>query len=205
MQISHNPELLHFMGWLSQNRNKCDRFCKRGSYSLSICMHLTIHYETCEYGINLKFGHITLLTWFCFWEQFYINRMNTLWVITNWIWKLRKAIRPLFTDSVTHGVSLGRWRNQTSPRMFWHPTASHQIIIQTGVFTLMVVTVVSNSNRHCRWSFTNGLVLHTIHICVLFSYAFVHMPLGFLQICRTLFYTFGWIRRTETTSDSYGY
>ena len=57
-------------------------------------MHLTIHCVTCEYGTNLKFGHLTLLTWFYAWEQSYINRLNTLWVVTFWSWKLRKAINP---------------------------------------------------------------------------------------------------------------
>ena len=79
----------------------CDRNCEKGSYSLSNCMHLTIHCEACEYGTNLKFGHLTLLTWFYSWEQFYINGLNTPWIATNWSWKLRKAIRPLFADPVT--------------------------------------------------------------------------------------------------------
>jgi len=73
----------------------CDRICKKRSYSLSNRMHLTVHCETCDYGTDLKFGHLTLLTWFCTWKQFYINWLNTLWVATNWSWKLRKAIRPL--------------------------------------------------------------------------------------------------------------
>ena len=79
---------------------------KRG---LSNCMHLTVHRETCEYGINLKFGHLTLLTWLYFWEQFYINRLNTLWVITNWSWKLGKVIRSLFADPVTY-VHAQNWK-----------------------------------------------------------------------------------------------
>ena len=37
-----------------------------GSYSLSDCMHLTVHCLTCEYGTSLKLGHLTLLTWFYF-------------------------------------------------------------------------------------------------------------------------------------------
>ena len=32
-----------------------NRICKKGSYSLSNCMHLTVHCDTCEYGTNLKF------------------------------------------------------------------------------------------------------------------------------------------------------
>ena len=42
----------------------CDRICEKGSYSLSNRMCLTVHCVTCEYGTNLKFGHLTLLTWF---------------------------------------------------------------------------------------------------------------------------------------------
>ena len=42
----------------------CDRIWEKGSYSLSNCIHLTVHCETCEYGTNLKFGHLTFLTWF---------------------------------------------------------------------------------------------------------------------------------------------
>ena len=38
-------------------------FAKR-SYSLSNCMQLTVHCETCEYFTNPKFGHLTLLTRF---------------------------------------------------------------------------------------------------------------------------------------------
>ena len=64
-------------------------------------MHLTVHCLTCEYGTNLKFGHLTLFRWFYSWEQFYINRLNTQWVATNWSWKLRNPIRPLFVDPVT--------------------------------------------------------------------------------------------------------
>ena len=79
----------------------CDCICKKGSYSLSNCMHLTVHCLTCEYGTNLKFGHLTLFRWFYSWEQFYINRLNTQWVATNWSWKLRNPIRPLFVDPVT--------------------------------------------------------------------------------------------------------
>ena len=78
-----------------------DRICEKGSCSLSNCMHLTVHCETCEYDTSLKFGYPTLLTLFYSWEQFHINRMNTLWAVTNWSWKLRKAIRPLFADPVT--------------------------------------------------------------------------------------------------------
>jgi len=29
-----------------------------------------------EYGTNLKFGHLSLITWFYFCEQFYVNRLN---------------------------------------------------------------------------------------------------------------------------------
>ena len=81
--------------------NNCDRICEKGSYSLSNWTHLTVRCVTCEYGTNLKFGHFTLLTWFYSWEQFYMNRVNTLWAVINWSWKLRKAIRPLFADPVT--------------------------------------------------------------------------------------------------------
>ena len=31
-----------------------DWICKKGSYSLSNCMYLTVHCWTCEYGTNLK-------------------------------------------------------------------------------------------------------------------------------------------------------
>ena len=55
---------------------------------------LIIHCETCEYGTNLKFDHLTLLAWFYSWEKFCINRLNTLWVTTDWVWNLRKTIRP---------------------------------------------------------------------------------------------------------------
>ena len=64
----------------------------------------TVYSERCEYGTNLKFGDLALLTWFYSWEQFYIIRLNKLWVVTNWNWKLRKAIRPLFADPVTYTV-----------------------------------------------------------------------------------------------------
>jgi len=74
---------------------------RKGVYTLSNWMHLTIHCVTCEHGANLKFGYLTLLTWFCSWEQFSNNRLNTLRVETNWSWNFRKAMRPLFTDSVT--------------------------------------------------------------------------------------------------------
>jgi len=83
----------------------CDQICEKGSYSLFNWMHLTVHCVTCEHGTNLKFGDCTLLTWFYSWEKFYINRLNTLWGATNWSWKLRKAIRPLFSDPVTYTIS----------------------------------------------------------------------------------------------------
>ena len=49
----------------------------------------------------MKFGQLTLLTWFYTWETFCNNRLNTLWVVANWSWKSRKAIRLLFVDLVT--------------------------------------------------------------------------------------------------------
>ena len=73
---------------------------QKGAYSLSNWINLTMYCGACEHGINLKFGRLTLLTWFFSWEQFYINRLNTLWVVTNWSWKSRKAPRPLFIDPV---------------------------------------------------------------------------------------------------------
>ena len=77
---------------------------QKGVYSLSNCMYLTVHCVAHEYGNNLKFGHLTLLTWFYCREKFCINRLNTLRVIFNWSWKLRKAIRPLFADPVTNNL-----------------------------------------------------------------------------------------------------
>ena len=82
-------------------KNNCDWICEKGSYSLSNWMCLTIHCVTCKHGTNLKFGHLTHLTWFYFWTKFHFNRLNTVWVVTNQSWNLRKAIRPLFTDPVT--------------------------------------------------------------------------------------------------------
>ena len=74
-------------------------YAKRGLIAFSIvCIYRTL----CDIWV-WKFGHLTLLTWFYSWEQFYINRLNTLWVATNWSWKLRKAtIRPLSADLVTN-------------------------------------------------------------------------------------------------------
>ena len=54
-------------------------------------MHLIINCVTCENGTNQKFGHFALLTWFYSWEQLYINRLNTLWVVTFWSWKCCKT------------------------------------------------------------------------------------------------------------------
>ena len=83
-------------------KNICDRICEKRSYSLSNWMCLTIHCVTYKHGTNLKFGHLTLLTWFYFWEKLQFNRLNTEWVVTNQSWNLRKAIRPLFADPVTY-------------------------------------------------------------------------------------------------------
>ena len=52
-----------------------------------------------------NFGHCTLLTWFYFGEKFYINRLNTILAVTNWSWKLRKAIRHLFAVPVTNCIT----------------------------------------------------------------------------------------------------
>jgi len=54
-------------------------------------MHLIINCVTCENGTNQKFGHFALLTWFYSWEQLYINRLNTLWVVTFWSGKCCKT------------------------------------------------------------------------------------------------------------------
>ena len=70
--ISDTSEVLLY------RKHICDRICEKGSYSLSNWMHLIIHCVTCEYGTNLKFGNLTVLTWFYSWQQLYINRLNTL-------------------------------------------------------------------------------------------------------------------------------
>ena len=85
------------------------KLCEKGSYSLSNWMHLTVRCVTLEYGTSLKFSHLTLLTWFYSWEQFYINRLNALCTVTFWSWKLRKAIRPLFADPVTIVTVYFQW------------------------------------------------------------------------------------------------
>ena len=102
----------------------CDQISEKGSYSLSNCMHLTVCCVTCEYGTNLKFGHLTLLTWFYFWEQFYLNRLNTLWG------KLRKAIRPLFADLVTFHSSISNYyRMLTAVHLFLHMTRQSCLLL----------------------------------------------------------------------------
>jgi len=81
----------------------CQQICTNEFCSLWNWMHLTVHYVTCENGTILKFGHRALKIWFYPWEQFYINRLNMLGVVTNWSWKYRKATRPLglFVKPVT--------------------------------------------------------------------------------------------------------
>ena len=65
---------------VSVNQNMiCDWICERGLIAFPIlCIWPSIVKHDCEYGTNLKFGHLTFLTWFYSWEQFYINRLNTV-------------------------------------------------------------------------------------------------------------------------------
>jgi len=66
---------------------------RKGSYSLSVWMHLTVHCVTCEYGTNLKFGHLTLLKLF-YSDSNFTSIGWTHWVVTNWSWKSKKAKDP---------------------------------------------------------------------------------------------------------------
>jgi len=47
---------------------KCDRICKKVSYSLSNQIHVTVQCVTYENDTSLSFGYFTLLAWFYTWE-----------------------------------------------------------------------------------------------------------------------------------------
>ena len=62
-------------------------------------MHFTVHCVTYEHGTNLKFGNLTLQTWSYSWKQFYVNKLNTLWVVINWKLEIKKGHKTPFRTS----------------------------------------------------------------------------------------------------------